>query len=245
MAWAVIFLFFINTSIWKNHVERYFNTLSPLITLIFGTASDANAAFLWLVITFIIALISLHLTRRHRHMLIFSVFILIIILAVLGIREIYFFSSNTVYFLSAITFISGAVSFVLADVYRRAYKYYITNFRIAIIRKFLTYSELYIRYENLVDMDVYVSVAGRIFSFGDIVPITAADIGAGANMRGSFSAGSISVRATEVPRKLPSECFFGVKRPYLVRNEIAEYMQKSSASYELRQIQAELRTKAS
>lgn len=244
MAWGVAFLILVNTTLWSNDISKYIGALHFLSAYIFGSAASPAAAMFWVVVTFIASLISLRLARGHRHWLIFFGLILLIILSVLGLRELSFFGTHTIYYLFGTTFGAGVVAFVLADVYRRAYKYYITNQRISIIRKFLTYSELYFRYENLADIDVYVTVPGRIFSYGDIVPISNADIGAGENLIGRMSRSGVKIKGTEVARKTPSECFFGVRKPYMVRSEMAEYMQKSSASYELKQIQAELKAKA-
>jgi len=239
--WSFIYLYFLTTSLWRRTVSHVLDTplLIPFLT---GGSNDAALLF-WIAVSFLLALISLLLTRRHRHWLIFAGLMLLIIAAVLAVHAVSFFRNNTEYFLFSLTLISGAVAFFLADLYRRSFRYYITSFRIAMVRRFLTYNELYIRYENLADVDVHLSILGRLFSFGDVVPITAAGVGAGANYTGKEGpGGSIRMKATDIPRALPSECFFGVKRPYVIRNEIAEYMQKSSSAYELRQIQQELST---
>ncbi|MEM3852408.1 MAG: PH domain-containing protein [Methanomassiliicoccales archaeon] len=245
MIWGLLFLSLFMSGISERYIAPIISMIPFLTSFLLGTVGEAQIALFWVILTLVIGLFALILTKGHRHKLIFFTFVLLVVAGIAGIRYIPLFHSSPIYFLFGLTFSAGVVAFVLADVYRRAYKYYITDFRIAIIRKFLTYNELYIRYENLVDVDVYLSIAGRLFSFGDIVPITAADIGAGQNISGQAAAGKIKLRGTEVARKLPSECMFGVRKPYRVRSEIAQYMQKSSATYELRRIESELKAKTS
>jgi hypothetical protein len=214
------------------------------MTIVFGSVTAGTYGFPWVVVTLFLGVLSLFLAKSHRHWLTFSAFLLLSIGTIFLLRTFGTLRSNTDIFLTAVTFSTGILAILIADFYRKAYKYYITNFRIAMIRKFLTYNEVYIRYENLVDLDVTVSILGRIFSFGSIIPSTSSGIGMGANYTGRNSInGAVSIKGTDVPRAKPSECFFGVKRPYTVRNEIAEYMQKSSSSYELKQIQNELKPK--
>lgn len=228
---------------WKDYLKPFFSSVATHSTFIFGTTAAGTYALFWISVTFLLSIAALVLTRKHRHWLTFLSLLLLILVAVILLRSFTFLRSVASYFLGILTVAAGIVAFILADYYRRAYRYYITNFRIAMIRKFLTYNELYVRYENLVDIDVHMGILGRIFSFGNIIPVTAAGIGSGANIAGrDTAAGRISLRQTDVPRAVPSECFFGVHRPYSVRNDIAAYMQKSSSSYELKQIQQELST---
>lgn len=245
LLWSVVYYAAVNTAYWIKHVSADLAPVANLLTPVLGSTSDISAVFLWIVLTFFIAVLSTFLTRKHRHWLTFLAFILVLALSVVALRSVSLSRHDSILFLTLLTASSGFVALLVAEVYRRAYRYYITNLRIAMIRKFLTYNELYLRYENIVDVDVHVSVLGRIFSFGNILPITAAGVGTGENVSGKeFSGGSISVRGTDVPRALPSECFYGVKHPFAIRNTIAEYVTKSSSSYELKQIQAELKSRS-
>ncbi|MBX8636130.1 MAG: PH domain-containing protein [Thermoplasmata archaeon] len=244
--WAAIFYVVTQTALWKNGGVRFFSSLSSGSTVVFGSQYAGTYALPWTIATLLLGVLSLFLTRNHRHWLTFAAFILVSIGSVFLLRTFSALRSVADIFLSAITLFAGITAILIADFYRKSYKYYITNFRIAMIRKFLTYNEVYTRYENLVDIDVTVSFLGRIFSFGSIVPITSAGLGMGANYSGRGGVnGAVSVKGIDVPRAKPSECFFGVKHPYTIRNEIAEYMQKSSSSYELKQIQDALKPKTS
>jgi hypothetical protein len=241
IAWGIVFTALTVSSYWKKYMQPFFLSAASHLTVVFGTAAAGSYGLFWLTVTFLLALIALMLTRRHRHLITFGAFILLIVAAVLLFRTFSFLRAGPGYFFGGITLAAGIAAFVLADYYRKAYKYFITNFRIAMIRRFLTYNEVYVRYENLVDIDVHMSLLGRIFSFGNIIPITSAGLGLGVNLAGREGAGgNVSVRGTDIPRAIPSECFFGIKRPYTVRNDIAGFMQKSSSTYELKQIQQEL-----
>ncbi len=242
--WAAIFFAVTQTAAWKTSGEGFFSSLASGSTAIFGSVTAGTYAIPWVTATLLLGVLSLFLTRSHRQWLTFAAFLLLSIGSIFILRTFGALRAVTGAFLATITFFAGLAAILIADFYRKSYRYYITNFRIAMIRKFLTYNEVYTRYENLVDIDVTVSVLGRIFSFGSIIPITSAGLGMGANYsgRGGIN-GTVSVKGIDVPRAKPSECFFGIKHPYTVRNEIAEYMQKSSSSYELKQIQNELKPK--
>ncbi len=245
LIWGAFYYAFIDTSLWASYMARDLGRAANYLTVVFGATSNDGAVFFWIVMMFILGLLSTYLTRRHRHWLTFAVFLVLIVLSSFALRSVPLFRSNSVLFLTSVTGAAGILAVLTAEFYRRSYRYYITNLRIAMIRKFLTYNELYMRYENIVDVDVHVSVLGRIFSFGNVLPITAAGVGVGQNITGKEKLnGSLSMKGTDVPRALPSQCFYGVKHPYQVRNAIADYVNKSSSSYELRQIQAELKAKA-
>ncbi len=242
--WAAVFFALTQTALWKSSGVKFFSSLASHTTIVFGPVAAATYTLPWLIATLLIGVLSLFLTRSHRHWLTFSAFLLLSIGSVFLLRTFGFLRSVADAFLMAVTLLAGIAAIVIADFYRKSYKYYITNFRIAMIRKFLTYNEVYTRYENLVDIDVAVSILGRIFSFGSIIPITSAGMGMGANYSGRGSiGGNLSLKGIDVPRAKPSECFYGIKHPYTIRNEIAEYMQKSSSSYELKQLKDELKPK--
>lgn len=245
LLWSGIYYAFMDTRFWLAYVAPDMGFAAQYVTVALGTTSNNNAVLFWMALTLLIGISSLYLTRRHRHWLTLASFIGVIALASLGLRSVPLFRSHSTLFLAGVTTGAGVAAVLLADFYRRSYRYYVTNLRVALIRKFLTYNELYMRYENIVDVDVHVSLLGRIFSYGNVVPVTSAGVGTGVNLSGRERAnGSIAVQGTDVPRALPSECFYGVKHPYLVRNMIADYVNKSSSSYELKQIQAELKAKA-
>ena len=241
IAWGIVYTALAVSPYWREYIHPFLVPAASHLSIIFGTADAGSYGLFWLIVTFILSLAALMLTRKHRHFMTFGAFILLIVSAVLLLKTFAFFRTAPGYFLGGITLAAGIAAFVLADYYRKAYKYFITNFRIAMIRRFLTYNEVYVRYENLVDIDVHMSLLGRIFSFGNIIPITSAGLGLGVNLTGRDGMnGKVSVKGTDIPRAIPSECFFGVKRPYTIRNDIAGFMQKSSSTYELKQIQQEL-----
>lgn len=245
LLWSAIYYVIIDTKFLISYIYPDIGYLAQYMTVAVGATSDNSAVFLWIVLTFLVGVISTYLTRKHRHWLTFLVLLVLIAFASFSLRSFVSLRADSVTFLSAVTAAAGVVAVLIAEFYRRSYRYYITNLRIAMIRKFMTYNELYVRYENIADVDVHVSLLGRIFSFGNILPITSAGVGTGINLSGKEKMnGSMNIKGTDVPRATPSECFYGVKHPYLIRNAIAEYVNKSSASYELKQIQAELKAKA-
>lgn len=245
LLWSAIYYFIIDTKFLISYIYPDVGYVAQYMTVAVGATNDNSAVFLWIALTFLVGIVSTYLTRKHRHWLTFGVLLVLIAFASFALRSFGSLRADSVTFLSLVTAAAGFVAFLMAEFYRRSYRYYITNLRIAMIRKFMTYNELYVRYENIADVDVHVSMLGRLFSFGNILPITSAGVGTGMNLSGKERTnGSMNIRGTDVPRASPSDCFYGVKHPYLIRNAIAEYVNKSSASYELKLIQSELKAKA-
>jgi uncharacterized membrane protein YdbT with pleckstrin-like domain len=142
---------------------------------------------------------------------------------------------------------------VFADLYRRAFRYYITDMRIAIVKRFLTHDEIFLRYRNIVDLDVHQGVWARIIGFGNIIPITSSGIGTGTDavtIRGDAEKGELlekgikdeqivsTTRSVYTGRANPDECLFGVKNPFKVKTLVAELIDAQSEDTQLKEIRA-------
>ena len=150
--WSIIYYAVTHSALWRNGGVRFFSALATGMTIVFGSVTAGTYGLPWVVVTLFLGVLSLFLAKSHRHWLTFSAFLLLSIGSIFLLRTFGTFRSNADIFLTAVTFSTGILAILIADFYRKAYKYYITNFRIAMIRKFLTYNEVYIRYENLVDL---------------------------------------------------------------------------------------------
>ena len=68
--------------------------------------------------------------------------------------------------------------FLIVELYRRSYKYVLSNHRIIFKGGLLTKREKTIRYDKIITFDKKQGILGQIFGFGTITPITQADAGA-------------------------------------------------------------------
>jgi len=67
--------------------------------------------------------------------------------------------------------------FLIVELYRRSYKYILSNHRIIFKGGLLTKREKTIRYDKIISFDKKQGILGQIFGFGTITPITQADAG--------------------------------------------------------------------
>ena len=71
------------------------------------------------------------------------------------------------------------LGFPLVEIYRRSHRYFITNFRLILKGGIITSRERSLRYEKISDIEGSQGIAGKIFRFGTIIPITQSGFGLG------------------------------------------------------------------
>lgn len=129
--------------------------------------------------------------------------------------------------------------------YSKAFTYFLTNKRIIIYRKFITISSRQVQYDDLSDVVVDQGIIGRIFGFGNVIPITKSGFGLG--MRGwqtgvgrRVGRGPIVVGGPiggiSVPVASPSTCIYGVKEPFAVKDLIFKHQEEYAEAPYLKKI---------
>lgn len=83
----------------------------------------------------------------------------------------------------------------LVDLYRRTHEYAVTDLRLILRGGLLTKSERTVLFENVTDLETKQGVLGRIFGYGDIVPVTASGLGTGEDE--AFAGGGAGVANRE------------------------------------------------
>ncbi|RLI09824.1 hypothetical protein DRO33_06265 [Candidatus Bathyarchaeota archaeon] len=134
--------------------------------------------------------------------------------------------------LAPLTVASGIIGLFLVELYRRGHKYYITNQRIIMTKKFVFGDERIVHYDHIVDIIVQKGLLGRIFNFGTVVPLTASGLGLGQDIAGvavgkqvkrlGLEVAVAGARTVAVPRGRTGLELFGVPRPEDVRDKIEE-----------------------
>ncbi len=135
--------------------------------------------------------------------------------------------------------VCGVVVLIIVTVYADSHTYYITNERIIMKRSFISRKTREIFYEKLSDISVEQSVLGRIFNFGNVVPITQsgfglgstgtfAGAGAGGGSKGFFGVFGGGSKNTQEPRVRSYYQLFGVENPYRVKDTITKHVHEHS-----------------
>ncbi len=163
------------------------------------------------------------------------------ILVVLGLVLLLFYLPLGL-FLAAL----GALCLLASFFYSRAFTYYLTTKRILLYRKFITISSRQIQYDDLSDVVVEQGIVGRLFGFGNVIPITKSGLGTG--MRGWQMGGGWGGRTTgpivvggpvagEVaPYASPSTCLYGVREPFEVKDLIFRHQEEYAEAPYLKRI---------
>lgn len=139
----------------------------------------------------------------------------------------------------------GAIGIVAVIFYSQAFTYYLTDKRIVIYRKFITISSRQIQYDDISDVVVDQGIIGRLFGFGNVIPITKSGLGAGI-VGWQAGAGRVGPSGTVVvggpaggrvvPVASPSTCVYGVKDPFAVKDIIFKYQEEYAEAPYLKRI---------
>jgi len=85
------------------------------------------------------------------------------------------------FFIIAYTALISLCGLLLAEIYRRSHKYYITNFRLVLQGGLFKLRERTLRYDKITDIEGSQGILGFLFRFGDIIPVTQSGFGLGAD----------------------------------------------------------------
>jgi len=146
-----------------------------------GVAIGINI-FVWLSGILIFGIIASLLLIRWRIFFIYCTF------CIVGIVLIWKFNiDNVTFFLPFYTIVASLAGIPLVEAYRRSHRYFITNFRIILKGGIIRTRERSLRYEKISDIEGSQGIAGKIFGFGTIIPITHSGFGLGEDV--SFAGG--------------------------------------------------------
>ncbi len=79
----------------------------------------------------------------------------------------------------------------IIELYRRSHHYLITNLRLVLKGGIIVKRERSLRYEKIADVEYSQGILGKIFGFGNIIPVTQSGFGLGSDA--SFAAGGVEV----------------------------------------------------
>jgi len=96
-------------------------------------------------------------------------------------------------FIPLYTFIISLLGLALVEIYRRSHRYFITNMRLVLRGGILLKRERTLRYDRIADVDYSQGILGRLFNYGNIVPITQSGFGLGNDT--AFAAGGVAAGA--------------------------------------------------
>jgi len=157
----------------------------------------------------------------------------------LGLYLNHVLSASYAVLLPSVYLFYAVLSFVLITLYANSHTYLITNERIIIKKSFISRTSRDIFYEKLSDITLNQGLLGRIFNFGDIVPITQSSFGLGDTTTFAGAGASTGKRlrlgifgggakGTQEPRARSYYQLFGVENPSGIKHTIAQHMHSHS-----------------
>ncbi|MCD6348812.1 MAG: PH domain-containing protein [Candidatus Korarchaeota archaeon] len=126
----------------------------------------------------------------------------------------------------------GLLGDLAVDFYRRGHHYYITSKRIVMEKRFLTVKVRELPISKINDVVLEIPFLGRIFGFGNVIPLTASGLGVGEDLAlaGSsvkvsrFEVGVAGGRSVNVPRARTFLALYGVPDPENVSSLISSFL---------------------
>lgn len=242
-----LFWLFTESSQWTDVQDRISDTpITDYLSdsaLSIGQASGATA--IWFIGLIIVGFIASHLWVDKGGYKILMVYVL---LGFIGIGVIGYMAKNNEddvvdfykWFLPALSVGMGLVGTLTVDYYRRGFRYTLTNLRIVIAKKFITLDERIVRFNHIEDVQVNQSIVGRLFSYGNVIPLTGSGIATGTDE--SIAVGTIgkevdgvnvgitggSKKSVRKAKPSPGDCLFGVSNPIKIRSIISKYIQENT-----------------
>ncbi len=177
--WAAFLAWFFRSSYWEKMPDM-------------DIMQIGGAASLWLVGLVIGGVIASLLMIRWRIFFIYmAIFVVGMLLFWLGDVMDYITT-----FIPLYTFIVALLGLALVELYRRSHRYFITNMRLVLKGGLIMKRERTLRYDRIADVDYSQGILGRVFNYGNIIPVTQSGFGLGNDT--AFAAGGV---ATETKKK--------------------------------------------
>lgn len=75
--------------------------------------------------------------------------------------------------------LAALIGFFLIEAYRKGHRYFVTNYRIVTVKKFIRKEIREIMHDKITDVYIDQGILGRIFNYGTLIPISASSFGLG------------------------------------------------------------------
>ena len=247
LAFLPLYLYFIYFIVVNGVIllnwDAFYNYFQNLLGGVFGSTLTVGGILLvYWIITLVPAVIIAVLRISWRWLIVF--FVIATTSTVLLI-----YNYITLENLFHITMGISIISILLIDLYRRSHEYYLTNYRIIMTLGFFGSEERDVFYNKISDIFVRKGYFGKMFNFGDVIPITPSGIGTGddsakVTIGGGASKGTplgtigggIAItgeKGVKVARGRSSFILFGVPNPDNVKKIILENMKNTIEAYKL------------
>lgn len=153
----------------------------------------------------------------------------------------------------ALLLFSAIIGLILVDAYRRGHKFYLTNYRIITVKRFIGREVREIMYDKISDVYVHQGLLGRLFNYGTVIPVSESGFGLGedaalaalgvGSVGKGISAGVIvgGKRGASRPRAATYFSLYGVPNPRRIRGIIGGKMLEMKEAPILRRIEDLLR----
>ncbi len=144
---------------------------------------------------------------------------------------------------------ASLIGFILTEAYRRGHKYFLTNYRIVTVKKFLSKEIREIMYDKISDIYIDQGILGRIFNFGTIIPVSESGFGLGEDAalasvgaaapvkKGFLGIGFGGKKGVNRPRAATYFSLYGVPNPRKIRGIIGERQLETKEAPILRRIE--------
>ena len=151
--------------------------------------------------------------------------------------------------------VAACLWIIVTEGYRRSHKYFVTNYRVIMSKKFLSKEEREIMYDRITDVHIKQGIFGRIFNYGTIIPISASGLGLGSDSASASAVAGTSVRkgflgiifggrkSVQKPRAATYLSLHGVPNPSKIRILIANRQMDTREAPILRRIEGLLKRK--
>ncbi|MEM1581875.1 MAG: PH domain-containing protein [Candidatus Bathyarchaeia archaeon] len=185
--------------------------------------------------------------------------IYMILIATAGtLAEVYLFASSELAIIPKpavkilVLAFSSIIGFFLIESYRRGHKYFLTNYRIITVKKFISKEVREIMYDKITDIYIDQSLLGRIFNYGTIIPVSESSLGLGEDAalvstsaaapvkKGVLGISFGGKKSVSRPRAATYFSLYGVPNPKKVRGIIGNRQLETKEAPILRRIEDEL-----
>jgi len=227
-AWGIFLLWFFHSPYWKFKD---------------GNVDTGVSILIWLLGPIIFGIVASLLLIRWR------VFFMYCLFCIGGILLIWKFGiENVNLFLPIYTSILSFLGFFLVEIYRRSHRYFITNFRLILKGGVIKSRERSLRYEKISDIEGEQGIFGKIFRYGNIIPVTQSGFGLGedATFAGAGGEGGKKIRifgfaggskGVTTPRTRSYYELHGIHPYRRVKAKIENFLQEHAiAPYQMEQV---------
>ena len=152
--------------------------------------------------------------------------------------------------------VAALLGIVFTETYRRGHRYFITNYRIVLRKRFVGREERELMHDKITDVYVGQGLLGRIFNFGTVIPVTESGFGMGEEMAmagvhaaasvkggGLIGVGAGGGKSMQRPRAATYFSLHGIPDPKRVRGLISRRRLEAREAPILRRIEELLKEK--